>query len=214
MGKGAWPEDSPSQPHDFEDVQQSLLAFHDKRLQSNSLEPLGVKMEEMASIGKRAFPKTGWPDHVQPVPDILESFAKLYKSQNELEQSLRLYLKLCFIISPSIIISSRPEWVHLLFELQGLLGLIVNESKARSPSVATLLKANLPLRKIYEACLNQAAAAAAGTYGADSAFAIAAKHFWTSELEGRQRRKPVNNYNFIARFQKEFSALFQWAGLG
>jgi hypothetical protein len=171
-------------------------------------------MEEMTSIGKRAFPKMGWPAHVQPMPDILKSFAKLYRSRNELEQSLKLYLNLCFIISPSIIRSSHPEWVYLLFSLQGLLGMIVNESKARSFSVATLQKANLPLRKIYEACLGQAAAAVAGTYGADSAFAIAAKHFWTSELEGRQRRKTVNNGDFIARFQKEFSALFQWAGLG
>ena len=167
----------------------------------------------MELIGSAGFLNNSWPDYIQPVPDILQSFALIYLLQDELEQSLRLCLKLCFIIGESTYGTSSPQWVYLLCVLVQVLAAMVHRPKANPPS-GTLSKTKIPLPEIHGACLSQFAEAVRGMYGADSAFARAADQLLSAELGMNERRKPMSSNGFIAQFRKEYSALFQWAALG
>jgi hypothetical protein len=199
-----------SRSPDFENVQEQLLDFHSNLVKSAhepcTLKELRDKEDQMGLIGNAGFLNNGWPDYIQPVPEILESFALIYLLQDELEQSLRLCLKLCFIIGESTYGTSSPQWVHLLSTLVQVLAAMVHRPKADPPS-GTLFKIKFPLSEIHGACLNQFAEAVRGMYGADSAFAKAADQLLLVEWE-------MSNDGFIAQFRKEYSALFQWAALG
>ncbi|CZR66864.1 uncharacterized protein PAC_16765 [Phialocephala subalpina] len=212
MGQGPVSVHLRSRSPDFEDVQGQLLEFHSNLVQSShepcTLEDLRDKEDQMGLIGTAGFLNNGWPDYVQPGPEILQSFALIYLLQDELERSLRLCLKLCFIIGESTYGTSSPQWVHILSVLVQVLAAMVHRPKANPPS-GTLSKTKIPLPEIHGACLCQFAEAVKGMYGADSAFARAADQLL--EWEMNERRKLMSNDGFIAQFRKEYSALFQWA---
>jgi hypothetical protein len=50
-----------------------------------TLKELRDKEDQMGLIGNAGFLNNGWPDYIQPVPEILQSFALIYLLQDELE---------------------------------------------------------------------------------------------------------------------------------
>jgi hypothetical protein len=177
-----------------------------------TLKNLGDK-DQMGLIGTAGFLNNGWPDDIQPLPKISQLFALIHLLQDELEQYLRLHLKLCLIIGESTYGTSSPQWVHLLCVLVQVLAAMVHRHKANPPS-GTLFKTIFPLPEIHGACLSQFAEAVRGIYDADLTFASAADELLSAELGTNERRKPMSSNGFVVQFRKEYSALFQWAAVG
>jgi len=137
MGQGSVSGHLHSRSPDFEKVQVHLLDFHSKLVEIThepcTLKQLRDKEDQKGLIDTASFFNNGWSDDIQVVPKTLQSFALIYLLQDELEQSLRLYLIICFIIDESTYGTSSPQEVHLLSVLLQVLAAMVHRPKPILP---------------------------------------------------------------------------------
>jgi len=173
---------------------------------------------EVTRICVSTFPRTHWPVHLQPVPDLRFILAQAKFKAGQLAEALKLFLYTCFVVDPILYpCEFDAARISHSLELCRLMQRIVVFHERGDPVVSSELH---PLIKsidlVYEVLYYKLIERVQQNRGRDTIFAVAIKHDYEEEFElphgAASVPSPTPNNKTKKLFKAEQTKLLRWAG--
>ena len=186
---------NPVQLKAIEEVQNQLSNLvHRTKLTYNedarTLQDVEAKIKDLTP---KAFPDRIWPEHLQPMPAILQRLGQGYKHLGMLEEGLKFSLRGCL----SVCRQGEPEWVGQMFSVLEIFSRIPKDEDLTHVFLGYLSELALNSRRVH---------------GEDSAYTIAIQK-WFLDAHKATGEPHMGGPAFSKRFKSGQSNLLKWASI-
>ncbi|RYP92614.1 hypothetical protein DL770_001256 [Monosporascus sp. CRB-9-2] len=194
------------------ETQEELTELINSAIIKMKTSPDGFPLVELEARGRSlvndAFPRSRWPDTLDPVPLLYKRLGNMHLLRGSGVAAFQCSIKGCAYTDWKL----GPEWVNDLHDLIRIMTAIVVQPSAREVFRDKHFLSSREFWDVYHGFLHTLLLTSQHTFGSDASYTRAIKTWYDDTLEGAEEPLP-GTPGFEDRFKAAHRKLLSWAGV-
>ncbi|RYP53104.1 hypothetical protein DL768_001881 [Monosporascus sp. mg162] len=194
------------------ETQEELTELINSAIIKIKTSPDGLPLVELEARGRSlvndAFPRSRWPNTLDPVPLLYKRLGNMHFLRGSGVAALQCSIKGCAYTDWKL----GPEWVNDLHDLIRIMTAIVVQPSAREVFRDKHFLSSREFWDVYHGFLHTLLLTSQNTFGSDASYTRAIKTWYDETLEGAEEPLP-GTPGFEDRFKVAHRKVLSWVGV-